>query len=121
MEDLEKYLVLYPDGSMRWIYTDHKNILSAFHEAIGCEWLEHVSLPYRFGCVVNECGKIKDPAQRINPLASRMYPGTEYGDPLVGPVVFVRIGLVDGEPDWVPLRDQDLQIIELITGKQVPV
>lgn len=116
----ERYLVLDPDGSFRWIETDRQHLGAAFRKAIGCEWLEHVTLPFGFCCVVDECGKIKEDPQPINPLASMFYPGTQYGDPLVGSVVFCRIGLVDGESDWVPLTKRDIAMIELITGKKVP-
>lgn len=116
----EKYLVLFPDGSFRWIHTQHEHIASVFREVIGCEWLENVTLPYGFCCVVDECGKIKQNPQPFNPLASRFYPGTYFGDPIVGPVVFCRIGFVDGESDWVPVTDDDLRLIELITGKRIP-
>lgn len=120
MPDIDKYLVLYPDGDIRWIHTDRDHMAAAFRDSIGCEWLENVYLPYGFCCIVDECGKIKQNPQPLNPLASRFYPGTFCGDPLVGPVVFAQIGLVDGESDWVPLNDTQLGIIELVTGKQVP-
>lgn len=117
---MEKYLVLYPDGDLRWIHCQHQDILKCFRDSIGCEWLEHVTLPYGFGCVVDECGKIKQDPQPVNPFASLMYPGAPFGDPLVGSVVFVREGLYQGEWDWVPLQERDLHLIELILGKKVP-
>lgn len=117
----EHYLVLEPDGELHWIQvTDRKYLAAAFRKAIGCDWLEHVHLPFGFGCVVDECGTMKLKPQPFNPLASRFYPGTDFGDPLVGPVVFVRIDLVDGESDWAPLHDEDLARISLITGKPIP-
>ena len=88
---------------------------------IFCDFLENVDLPYSFCCIVDESGKIKEKPQPLNPLASRFYPGSKYGDFLVGPVVFCRIDLVDGEPDWCPLLDHQIGIIELITGKTVPL
>ena len=121
MSKSEFYLVLDPDGELHWIHvSDRRQLAAAFRNAIGCDWLEHVNLPYGFGCVVDECGKIKLDPQPFNPLASRFYPGTQFGDPLVGPVVFVRIGLVNGESDWVPLQDEDLRIISLMIGKEIP-
>ena len=117
---MEEYLVLYPNGYMKWIQTSHSRICNAFYEAIGCDDLEHVTLPYGFGCVVDGCGKVKAEPQPLNHLASCLYPGSLHGDPLVGPVVFVRIDLIDGEPDWAPLREQDLIILELLLGKKVP-
>ena len=118
--ELEKYLVLHPDGRMEWIQVDRRYILDAFCKAIGCEWLEQVTLPYGFCCVVDEVGKIRQDPKPVNPWASMFYPGTWHGDPLVGPVVFVRIGLVDGEYDWVPLIDRDLALINLATGLDIP-
>lgn len=118
---IERYLVLDPDGSFRWIETTRDKLAASFRAAIGCDWLENVTLPYGFCCVVDECGKIKEPQQPLNPLASLFYPGIQYGDPLVGPVVFCKIGLVDDESDWVPLEPLDLAIIELITGRSIPI
>lgn len=117
---IEKYLVLHPDGRMEWIQTEHSNICEAFRKAISCDWLEHVTLPYGFCCVVDEVGKIRQDPQPVNPWASMFYPGTWNGDPLVGSVVFVRIGLVDGEYDWVPLIERDLAMINLATGLDIP-
>lgn len=117
---LESYLVLYPDGHMEWISTEHSQICEAFRKAIGCDWLENVTLPYGFCCVVDEVGKVKQNPQQLNPLASRFYPGTRFGDPLVGPVVFCRIDLVDGESDWCPLLDKHLIYISLVTGLPIP-
>lgn len=118
MDGLEKYLVLSPDGSMRWIRTDRKALCSTIRTAIGCQLFENVRLPYGFGCLVDESGKIN--GQVHNPYASDFYPGTMYGDFLFGPVVFVQYELVDGEPDIVELTDRDVHIIELLLGKQVP-
>lgn len=120
MAYIEKYLVLFPDGSMRWLHTDRDNMYSAFREVIGCDCLESVMFPLGFCCMVDESGKVKTKPQPINPLASRFYSGTAYGDPLVGPVVFFRIGRVEGEYDCVPLSDRELHIIEAIIGKRVP-
>lgn len=121
MYDSEYYLVLEPDGELHWIQvTDRKFLGAAFRHVIGTEWLEHVSLPFGFDCVVDEVGKVRQDPQPLNPLASRFYPGTDFGDPLVGPVVFVRIALIDGEHDWAPLHDEDLARISLITGKPIP-
>ena len=116
-----KFLCLDPDGTCRWIYTNRRQLLDDFHAAIGCDMLEYVQLPFRFGCVVDECGKIKADPQPINPFASRLYPGTPFGDPLVGPVIFVRIDLVDGELDWCPLHIFQIPILEVLLGLEVPV
>ena len=117
---LEHYLVLDPDGSFRWIDTDRTHMAASFRNAINCDWLENVTLPYGFNCIVDEVGKVRQMPKPVNPFASLFYPGTMYGDPLVGSVIFVRIGLVDGESDFVPLTTRDIRVIELITGLEVP-
>lgn len=117
---LESYLVLYPDGSMKWIHIERSSMLKAFHDAIGCNWLENVYLPLGFCCVVDEIGKVKQDPQPLNPYASKLYPGSLYGDPLVGPVIFCRIDLVDGESDWCPLLDSQLSVLSLFLGLEIP-
>ena len=120
MEKL-KFLCLDPDGTFCWIHTDRDHLLADFHAAIGCDMLEHVRLPYGLGCVVDEFGKIKTSPQPINPYASILYPGTQCGDPLVGPVIFLRIGMVDGEPDWCPLYEHQVWVLCRLLGLEVPV
>ena len=118
---MERYLVLHPDGSMKWVETERRNLCKTFYDAIGCDDLENVRLwPLNFCCIVDGCGKVKANPQPLNPYASALYLGSYFGDPLVGPVVFVRIELVDGDPDWVPLRAEDLHSIEIVTGLKVP-
>lgn len=117
---MERYLVLHPDGCMNWIQTERSEMCKTFYAAIGCDDLEQVCLPWGFSCIVDGIGKVKADPQPVNPYASRLYPGTCFGDPLVGPVVFVRVGWVDGDRDWVPLFESDLKLIEIITGKKVP-
>lgn len=117
---LEHYPVLYPDGRWEWICTERDKMLAAFCLAIGCDMLESVSLPWGICGVVDESGKVKANPQQINPYASRLYPGTLYGDPLVGPVVFCRIALVDEEYDWVPPTVQQLITLGVVTGIPVP-
>lgn len=116
----EKYLCLAPDGTFRWIQTRYDRLLDDFYAAIGCDDLENVTLPFGFCCIVDGCGRIKDPPQPVNPLASRLYPGTPFGDPLVGPVIFARIDLVDGESDWCPLLSSQVNMLSLLLGVEVP-
>ena len=120
MSNAEKYLLLNPDGSMRWITTDRKNMLHNFREAIGCDLIEQVIVSFGFYMLVDECGKIKNPQQPINWLASRFYPGSLFGDVINGPVIFTSLSLIDGEYEWSPLTERDLAAISLITGKELP-
>ena len=71
---------------------------------------EIVYLPH-FGdllMLVDDMGKVSDPPKRINPLASMFYPGTNYGDPIVGDVLLGKSGLFNGEPDVTGLFDPAL-------------
>lgn len=120
MAKLEKYLRLDPDGTLSWITIDRDHFLDGVYKAIGCDWVENVRLPGGIWAIVDEAGKMKNPPQPVNPLASRLYPGTAYGDPLVGPVVFARIDLVDGEPDWCPLRPFQISMLQAVFGIEIP-
>lgn len=120
MAKFEKYLRLDPSGALSWITIDRDHFSEGLHDAIGCEWLENVRLPGGVCAIVGEVGKIKDPPQPVNPLASLLYPGTAFGDPLCGPVVFARIDLVDGESDWCPLRPFQLSMLQSVLGIELP-
>lgn len=120
MPKFEKYLRLDPSGELSWITIDRYHFLEGLHKAIGCQWVENVRLPGGICAIVDEVGKIKDPPQPVNPLASKLYPGTAYGDPLVGPVVFARIDLVDGESDWCPLLPAQVCMLQSVLGIEIP-
>ena len=105
----ERYLCIYPDGFLKWILADPNHLCDAFRKAIGCDWLENVYTILRdIVIIVDEVGKVKSNPQRLNPIASRLYAGTPYGDPIVGPAVVAAIHLRDGESDWVPLTVPEL-------------
>lgn len=106
----EKYWVLDPDGSARQIEIDRLQMLEEFHKAIGCNMLENVRTIIPDVClIVDECGKINNPPQLHNPVASPLYLGFLIGaDDIAGPAILAAIHLVDGEPDWVPLSDYEL-------------
>lgn len=105
----ERYLCIYPDGSLKWILADPNHLCDAFHKAISCDWLENVYtvLP-DIVIIVDEVGKVRQNPQKLNPIASRLYAGTPYGDPIVGPAVVAAIHLRDGESDWVSLTVPEL-------------
>lgn len=106
----EKYMVIYPDGSIRWIEVENRQLLPAFYKAIGCDCVENVRTIIPDVClIVDECGKLKNPPQPHNDVASQLYAGWILGsDNIVGPVVVAAIHLVDGESDWVPLSDEEM-------------
>ena len=121
----ERYMVLETTGEIRWIETEREDMIQAFTEAIGCEWLENVRTVIPDVCmIVDEEGKVKAEPQELNARATGLYWGgldpikdkTEMltrllmgKDPIVGPVVFAAIHLADGEPDWVPLNELELR------------
>ena len=90
-------------------------VLEDIKKLIGIERAEVVYLstiksedPHRDYCfIVDEVGKCKDGwTNRINVRASFFYPGTTYGDPIVGDVVLCARQWIDsfGECDLVGLE-----------------
>ena len=121
----ERYMVLETTGEIRWIETERENMIKAFTEAIGCERLENVRTIIPDVCmIVDEEGKVKAQPQELNASATCLHWGgldpiknmkeaitnlLRGKDLIVGPVVFAAIHLVNGEPDWVPLNELELQ------------
>ena len=107
-------MVIDPDGSIRWIEIERSNMLQEFYQAIGCNSLENVRTVYPDICLsVDELGKIKNPPQPHNAVASSFYQGWSIGDDeIVGPAIVAAIHLVDSEPDWVPLDLFELDVVE---------
>ena len=94
-------------------------VLDDIKKLIGIEWAEIVYLstiksedPHRDYCfIVDEVGKCKDGwPDRINVRASSYYPGTAYGDPIVGDVVICARQWIDsfGECDLAGLELREL-------------
>ena len=94
-------------------------VLDDIKKLIGIEWAEIVYLstiksedPRRDYClIVDEVGKCKDGwPDRINVRASSYYPGTAYGDPIVGDVVLCARQWLDsfGECDLAGLELREL-------------
>lgn len=121
LEREDRYLVIDPIGELRWIRTSRDNMVRDFHNAIDCNWLENVYtvLP-GIVIIVDEVGKVKQNPQRYNPIASRLYAGSPFGDPIVGPAVLASIGLVDGESDWVSLTNAQLQCVAQYLQIELP-
>lgn len=114
MNDLkEKYLVINPSGSVKWIHTDRKHMAADFRKVIRCNWLENVYtvLP-GIVIIVDEVGKVRQDPQIFNPVASRLYGGAPYGDFIHGPAVVACIGLTDEGMDWIPLQQSQLQLLQ---------
>lgn len=131
----EHYLCVYPNGELRWIplervvrYDDFYDgeeaiLLRDLYPVIGCDCVEQVYTNIS-GVVmmVDESGKIKDPPQALNPLASRFYGGTPFGDPIVGPAVFMALKRVEPlmELDCYPLCPVQECFVEAVLGKPLP-
>ena len=107
-------MVIDPDGSTRWIEIERCNMLQEFHKAIGTDMLENVRTIFDHIClIVDELGKIRKPPKPHNDVASDFYRGwIMYDDDIVGSAIVAAIHLVDGEPDWVPLNQEEQQIVE---------
>ena len=82
------------------------------HELIGCQYYELVSIKGDCYFIVDELGKVCKPPKEINRKASLFYPGTNFGDPIVGDVIIAKHGYVNGEPDAVGLDEEDLRYFE---------
>ena len=110
---MEKYMVIEPDGSVHWIEIERENMLDEFHKAIGCDTLENVrTMALGINLIVDESGKLKTSPQPFNHLASTLHLGYMLGrDFIAGPAIVAGIGLVDGESDWVPLSEQELDML----------
>lgn len=110
MSTAESYLVLYPDGSTRFLATNRSQLNYDIREAIGCQLYELVRTPYGFLMLVDESGVVSG-RQVMNPFASHFYAGAAHGYYIFGPVVFACEGFVDGEPDIVPVPERLLSKI----------
>lgn len=110
----EKYMVIDPDGSRRWIEIEREHMLDEFYKAIDCSCLENVRTVIPGVClIVDESGRIEDPPKPHNVAASWLYAGWYLGrDDIVGSAIVCTIDLVDGESDWVPLCPAQLAKVE---------
>ena len=117
----ENYLVMDPDGSFRWITADRQSLLQDFYAALDsfCVECVRISSDGILCCIVDESGVLNN--KRLNPLASRLYAGSAHGAYLFGSVLFVRIGLVDGDLDWLPLNDFALDYLQYRLGMPIPL
>lgn len=121
LEREERYLVIDPNGELRWIRTSRDNMVRDFCKAINCDWLENVYtvLP-GIVIIVDEVGIVKQNPQRYNPIASRLYAGSQFVDFIFGPAVVASIGYVDGERDWIPCSAAQLQCVAQYLQIELP-
>lgn len=129
---MEKYLRIDPSGEIAWVdidrvpytWTDGSGpSLNQIYSYIGCTCIEQVrTVIPDVVILVDESGKLKDPPQALNILASRLYRGSLYGDPIVGPVIVAalrRCGPLN-ELDLFPLERVDLAKLSLFLGVELP-
>lgn len=71
-------------------------------------------LPAPLTMIVNEEGLLK--GLPMNMVGSILYGYLTHGQPIVGNIVFMKQGFVDGEPDIVGLDDEDIAgLVDMIT------
>ena len=129
----EKYLRIDPSGEITWIQLDrvlHKYFdgdgpdLDQIHAAIGCSCMEQVrTVIPGIVLLIDESGKIKDPPQHHNEIASRLYYGFLVGkDDIVGPAIVAAMRPTEpyGEMDLFPLNDVELAKLSLCLGVELP-
>lgn len=133
---IEKHLLFSPSGEISWIDLERKPNygpvyngdpaldFDQIHAAIGCSCVEQVRtvLP-NIVLVIDESGKLKDPPQPHNELASRLYYGYHVGmDDICGPAIVMALRRSGpyGEEDWFPLDPADLAKLSLFLGVLLP-
>lgn len=96
-----------------------KDFAQPLYETIGKEvggWIEVVHpvglkwAPSNLCFVCNEEGLMYN--LPLNLFGSVLYGFHIHGNPIVGNIVFMREGMVDGEPDFVELTDTDIEWIK---------
>lgn len=132
---LEKYLLIKPSGELSWIELErrarHDDIyqgaeaisLADLYPIIGCSCCEQVySVIPGIVFMVDESGKIKDPMQPYNPVGSRLYAGSAYGDFIHGPIVLFSMQRTEpyGEYDLFPLSAAQESLLSLSLGVVLP-
>lgn len=124
-----QHLVIYPSGKLEWVELDYNRRyddlycgdwaydLNQIYRIIGCDCVEQVSLRIP-GVVIliDESGKIKEPAQEHNELVSRLYGGYAFGDDIVGPAIFFS----QEGPNIRPLLPLDRARLSLCLGVPLP-
>ena len=109
------YLYVKSDGNVSRVnitYEPYDNFNDSVHKLINCSIYELVHLPGDFYLIIDELGKCYDVPKAVNIKASMLYPGTSYGDCIVGDVLVGKLGTVNGEPDMVGLAEGELVMLE---------
>lgn len=93
---MDKYLLLRDDDVAEFIEMPNgSGWLDAAYAAIGCDFIDIVDTHVNhLVLVIDDCGKCHDGwVDHINVAASYLYPGSSYGDVIVGnAIVCLRVG-----------------------------
>lgn len=133
---IERHLLISPSGEISWIDLERRPDygpvylgdlaldLDQIHGVLGCSCVEqvHTVLP-NIVLVIDDSGKVKDPPQPHNELASRLYYGYQVGmDDICGPAIVMRLRRSGpyGDVDWGPLDPADLAKLSLFLGVALP-
>lgn len=84
----DKFILIKTDNSITTVDIEDDKLLDKCHELLECECIEVVSINRTDVLIVDESGKLKD--KEVNAIASCFYPGTDYGDPIVGHALLCR-------------------------------
>lgn len=132
---IEKYLLIHPSGSLKWVDLErlprHDSVyvgeavldVRDMYPIIGCSCVEQVrTVIPGIVILVDECGKVKNPAQAHNELASRLYAGWHYAlDDITGPALCFSLKPTPyGELDLFPLSPSDEAKLSLCLGMKLP-
>ena len=105
-----KFLLVRADNTCSILEIEQSELFDIIRPIIDCDWIETVHIGSII-LMVDELGKLHPIPKPINPGCSMIYPGTPYGDPIVGDVVIGEFGTVDGESDIVGLSDRKIEVI----------
>lgn len=111
-----KGVVFTPDEKM-YVQDFGSPLYESVGKAVG-GWIEIVHprrLPSPYCMIVNEEGLLLDlPA---NPLGCFLYQTMVHGSPIVGNIVVMKEGYVDGEPDLIGLTEEEIAKIKELAIK----
>lgn len=111
MKGLVIYAGLFPDHAYEVHDFYEDPLFLRLSEAVGgrIEIVHPVGLPDPYVMIVNEDGLIR--GHNFNQIASVLYGTQDHGHPVVGNVVIMKEGFVDGEPDIVGLDPEDILVV----------
>lgn len=103
-----KGIVIKTDGDM-----SVKEFGEPLYQTVGAEVGGHIEIVFPRGLlkpylmVVNEEGLLQN--LKLNGIGSVLYGTPKHGQPIVGNVVIMKGGIVNGEPDIVGLNDDEIR------------